>query len=68
MEVNFTYGRRPKKNEVVVINIAGEKYDKNMVNDTIQQFQTVFPKNDIICLFDIEEPEEEKPKMGFNTQ
>jgi len=38
MEVNFTYGRRPKKNEVVIINIAGKKYDKDMVNDTIQQF------------------------------
>lgn len=38
MEVNFTYGRRPKKKEVVVINITGEKYDKNIVNDTIQQF------------------------------
>ena len=43
MEINFTYGRRPKKNEVVIVNITGKEYDKQLVNDTIKQFQTVFP-------------------------
>ena len=68
MEINFTYGRRPKKNEVVIVNITGKEYDKQLVNDTIKQFQTVFPQNDIICLCDVEEVNEDKPKIGFNIE
>lgn len=65
MNIDFMYVPKPKKNQVIVVNLFGKDYNEELVDATIKQFHTAFPDNEIICLFNETEEEGKKSTMGF---